>query len=187
MKKYLTLLAFLPLAAFISVDWQTFSVDDQVSVKLPIQPTEADLSKMLPPDKVKDTRVFVAKDPYGLYQIIKTSANLSVESAALEESRQSFNKGMINGLLRNQQGTLISVTPFATSVGEGIEVKFRGITKATGKQVIKLTRSLLVGNTSYSFNFVPVDQTDSTGSSGNEQRRRFFDSIAVKALPVSGK
>ena len=160
MKKYLTFLAFLPLASFTTIDWQIFPVDEQISVKLPIQPTEADLSKILPPEKLKDTKVLVCKDAYGTYQIIKFVTAMSTESAVLQESRQSFNEGMISSLLKNQQGTLISTTPFKTSAGDGIEIKFKGVTKATGKRVIKLTRSLLIGNVSYAFNFIPTDQAD---------------------------
>ena len=187
MKKYLTLLASLPLAAFAVADWQTFSVDEHISVKLPIQPTEIDLSKTLPPEKLKDTRVLVCKDTYGTYQVIKSDTGMSAESAASPESRQSFNEGMISSLLKNQQGTLISTTPFRTPAGDGIEIKFKGMTRATGKRIIKVTRNLLIGSVSYSFNFIPVDQADSTGISGNEQRQQFFNSIEVKTSPVSKK
>ena len=187
MKKHLVLLASLPLTAFVVADWQTFSVDEQISVRLPVQPTEVDLSKMLPPEKLKDTRVLASKDSYGTYQIIKSVTGMSAESAASQESRQSFNEGVISSLLKNQQGTLISTTPFKTSAGDGIEIKFKGVTKATGKRVIKVTRNLLIGSVSYSFNFIPTDQVDSTGTSGNGQRQQFFNSIAVKNLPVSKK
>lgn len=187
MKTYITLLAALPLVAFVAADWQRFSVDEQISVTLPVQPTEVDLSKTLPPEKLKDTKVLVCKDSYGTYQIIKSGTGIAIEGAGSEESRQSFNEGMISSLLKNQQGTLISTTPFKTSAGDGIEIKFKGVTRATGKRVIKVTRSLLIGSVSYSFNFIPADQADSTGTSGNEQRQQFFNSIEVKTSRISEK
>lgn len=172
-------LGCLFLAAFTLADWVPFPVDERVTVQLPAQPTEMDLSKMLSPEQLKSNHIYVVKDEYGIYQVIKSATGLSAEKTVLAATRQDYYNGVIEGLLNREQGTLIAQSTFPTAGGEGLEIKYKSLHKGTGKRVIKYTRSLLSGTTAYSFNFVPTNQQDTTGMSGNQQRRRFFESIVV--------
>ncbi|MBG8554945.1 hypothetical protein [Hymenobacter guriensis] len=176
---YHLLLVCIPLAAFTVTDWITFPIDDQVSVQLPSQPTHLDVNQLKnsSPEKV---RLFSAKDAAGTYFIVRLDASDSPSTLDTKSSRQDFYEGMISGMLKNQQGILLSRTTFTTAAGEGVEIKYKAIDKGTGKMTVKYSRSLLVAKTSYSFNFLSQDRQDTTGVAGNEQRRRFFDSIVAK-------
>jgi hypothetical protein len=176
---FLLLFCCLALAAFRVADWAAFQVDDRVTVQLPAQPTEMDLSKMLSPEQVKNNHIYQVKDDYGVYQVIKSATGLSAESIDQAATRTGYYNGVVEGLLAREQGTLLTRLAFPTGGGEGLEIKYKSLHKGTGKQTAKYLRSLLVGGTGYSFNFIPADQQDTTGSSGNAQRRRFFDSVIV--------
>ena len=152
-------------------------------MQLPAQPTEMDLSKLLPAAQLKDSKVYTVKDDQGIYQVIKSATAMNAESIASDATRQLYYDGVISGLLARENGTLLARATFASAGGEGLEIKYESIHKGTGKQAVKYMRSLLVGATGYSFNFIPGDKQDSTGTSGNEQRRKFFNSILVTSTP----
>ena len=108
---------------------------------------------------------------------------IEVDLSSLGQSkaaREELYNGIVAGLLRSQKGVLVATSPFATAGGPGLEIKYKGLQLGTNKMVVKYTRALLVGKINYSFNFIPKDKEDATGTSGNEQRRRFFDSVVVK-------
>jgi hypothetical protein len=172
-------LALLPLVAFSLSDWQVFSIDNHVTVQVPTQPEEMDLAKVGLADKKAMMSIFNARDAEAFYQIIKVT-DLGIESGPTEVTeRQKFYTGVVKGLLNQQGGALLERTAFKTAAGEGIEIKYKAFDKRLGKQAIRYCRSLLAGKTSYSFNFITLD-SDTTGTSGAEQRRRYFNSITVK-------
>jgi hypothetical protein len=176
-KHMLPILLSLPLAAFVLADWQSFAVDEHLTVQLPGPPTERDLAKLAP--QLKGVQVWSAQDGTGMYLITRFAQTMDKplqDTTAL----RSYYAGVISGQLRREEGHLLSRTFFATAGGSGVEYKYRGRHQGTGKQVIKYGRSLLLGAVGYSFAFVPADRVDSLGLAGNEQRRRFFDSIMVK-------
>lgn len=187
----LLLVGSFSLAAFTLADWVSFALDERVSVQLPAQPTELALSKTLSPEQsktvspeqVKNNHVYVTKDAYGAYQVVQSATSLSAEKTALAATRANFYQRILQGVLKHEHGTLIAQSTFPTAGGEGLEITYRYLRKGTGKPVITVARHLLVGTISYGFYFVPLDQQDSTGTSGHQQRRRFFESIAVKPLP----
>jgi hypothetical protein len=85
----------------------------------------------------------------------------------------------MNAVLHDEQGQPIIHSCFSTPAGAGLEFKYKGRHQATGKQVVKYIRSLVVDSVGYSLNFVTANQQDILGVAGSEQRRRFFNSIAV--------
>jgi hypothetical protein len=179
------LLGCLLLTAFTLADWIPFSVHERVTVQLPTQPTERDMSYMMSPEQRKHNHVYMARDAHGVYQVVQSATGLSAEKTGLAATRQDFYTRITNGLLRHEQGVLLAQSTFPTAGGEGLETKYKAVDQATGKRAIRYTRNLLIGTTAYSFSFTPLDQKDTTGTSGNEQRRRFFESIVV--TPASGK
>ena len=177
--KLLLPLLGLPLIAATLADWVTFNIDKQVSVQTPAQPEELDLAKLGLAVKLEGTKIYNAKDVIGFYQTIRVNDSGTESGPKEVGARKAFYEGVITGLLNQQNGVLLERSSFPTAGGEGIEIKYRSLDKRTGKQAIKYTRSLLVGKTSYSLNFLSLDG-DTTGTSGTEQRQRFFNSITVK-------
>lgn len=182
---YLFLIS-LPTVAFTLIDWVPFTIDN-VAVQLPMQAVEVDLSKQGAGSSYQNTRVFLAQDEYGTYQVIREDYRSNAKLGQGKAAREELYDGIIMGLLRSQKGTLVATSHFATAGGPGIEIKYKGLQLGTNRMVVKYTRALLVGKINYSFNFVPKDKQDATGSSGNEQRRLFFDSIVVKTNNLPNK
>lgn len=176
---YSLVLASFPAMAFTAVEWVPFAVDS-VEVQVPQQAVEVDLSKQTAGKSYSNTRVFLSQDEYGTYQVIREDYRSNAKLGQGKVAREELYDGIIVGLLRSQKGVLVATSHFATAGGPGIEIKYKGLQPGTNKMVVKYTRALLVGKINYSFNFVPKDKQDATGASGNEQRRRFFDSVVVK-------
>jgi hypothetical protein len=173
-------LLLLPLLAFTAADnWQPFAIDQHVAVQLPTPPAEADLAKLAPGQNLHHMRMWMARAPEGIYQVIRIPATATI-SQADTAGRRAFYAGTLASLMRNEKGQLLVLTHFATSAGAGIEYKYKSVHRATGKHVIKYGRSLLADSVAYALNFLPTDNQDSTGMAGNAQRRRFFNSITVK-------
>ena len=176
---YFLVLASFPALAFTVVDWVPFAIDN-LEVQVPQQAIEVDLSKQPAGKSYSNTRVFVSGDEYGTYQVIREDYRSNANLGQSKADRKRLYDGIIAGLLRSQKGVLTATSHFATAGGPGIEIKYKGVQLGTNKMVVKYTRALLVGKINYSFNFIPKDKEDATGTSGNEQRRRFFDSVVVK-------
>ncbi|WP_375435031.1 hypothetical protein [uncultured Hymenobacter sp.] len=183
---YIFLFACLPLVAFTCADWTTFSIDDQFAVQMPSQPKETDLGKAS--TKIPQTiKVFSAQDAAGTYMLMRLAATDPQANMQSESSRTAFYDGLINGLLRGQNGVLLSRTTFSTAGGEGVDVKYRGLDKGTGKMGIKYSRTLVLGAVAYSLSFYSQDRQDTTGISGSESRKKFFESIVAKPASVPKK
>ena len=176
---YLLVLSSFPALALAVVEWVPFAIDN-VTVQVPQQAIEVDLSKQPAGKGYSNTRVFVSGDEYGTYQVIREDYRSNASLGQSKAAREELYNGIVAGLLRSQKGVLVATSPFATAGGPGIEIKYKGLQLGTNKMVVKYTRALLVGKINYSFNFIPKDKEDATGTSGNEQRRRFFDSVVVK-------
>ncbi len=176
--KLIYLLA-LPLLAFTADAWQPFAVDRLVTVQLPSQPTELDMAKMAPGRNMLGTRAWVLQAPEGFYQVIRAAVGTNITRSDTT-GRRFFYKGIAYSLVHNRHGELLSSTPFPTAGGAGMEFKYRGVHQGTGKRVISYTRSLVLDSITYTLNFLSTDKADSLGLAGAEQRRRFFNSIAVK-------
>lgn len=175
---FIRYLLLLPVLAFVADTWQPFAIDQHVAVQLPAQPTEADLAKLAPGQNLHHMRMWMARAPEGVCQVMRIPGTATI-SQADTAGRRAFYAGTLTSLMRNEKGQLLSVTPFPTPAGAGIEFKYKGVHRGTGKRVIKYGRSLLIDSVTYALNFLPIDNQDSTGMAGNEQRRRFFNSITV--------
>ncbi|OON66919.1 hypothetical protein [Hymenobacter sp. CRA2] len=173
----------LPLLAFAipGASWATFDVDSRLSVELPAGVREVDVTKVNMP--LPNTRLFMAQDTVGLYQVIRIDMSEEQGTALQgEAARQRYYDGVVNGAVNGQQeAVLLARTSFPTAAGEGIELKMRARHKGTGKLVVKYSRSLLLNHTGYAFLFIPLDKSDTAGISGRAERERFFTSIKAKA------
>jgi hypothetical protein len=177
-------------------DWVTCQVDNQFSVQLPVQPTEMDMLKVFTSqgvklsaeqlEKVKGMRILTATDGVANYMITLTAlgAEVGIDTPG---NRASYYDGAINGILRNERGTLLQRSVFTINGAEGVQVSYRGVHKGTGKMVVKYNRMLAVDKSMYILAVYPVDRTDSTGVNLKEQRTRFFTSIAYKPSPKPSK
>lgn len=173
-------LLFLPLLVFTAADtWQPFAIDSHVTVQLPGQPTETDLAKLNTGKNLGHTQMWTLKAADGIYMVMRLPNKGSIGRADTA-GRQAYYAGVLTSVMRNEKAQTLSLTDFPTSVGEGIEYKYKAIHRGTGKRVIKYVRYLVVDSIGYSLAFTPADKLDSTGTAGNVQRRRFFDSITVK-------
>jgi hypothetical protein len=175
-------LLLLPLLTFAAANtWQPFAIDKQVAVRVPTQPTEANIAKLATAHHYSPTRVWTAKAPEGAYFIIRTAGKAS-ESIGRQNSsqRQALYTSVIRAALQSDKGELLTRTSFLTDGGAGCEVKYKGTHPLTQQRVIKYLRYLVVDSVGYSFQFLPANAYDSLGIAGAEQRRRFFNSITVK-------
>lgn len=188
--------SFQPATRSPLTAWITCPVDSQFSVQLPVQPTEMDMLKMFTSqgitpsadqvDKLKTMKLLTATDGIANYMITRTATGLE---ASLDEpgNRTSFYEGAVNGVLQNEHGTLLQRSAFTVGGAEGVEMRYKGVHKGTGKLVIKHNRMLAVGKVVYILAVYPVDRNDSTGTNLNEQRTKFFNSIAYKPSPQPSK
>ena len=173
-------LLLLPLLAFSAADtWQPFVIDRHVSVELPGQPTEADLTKLAPGRSMGHTRMWMLRTPEGAYQFMRLP-NKGIIEKSDSAGRRAFYAGVLVSLLRNEQGQLLASTPFPTAAGPGVEYKYKAVHRGTGKRVIKYTRCLVIDSVAYSLNYISFDKLDTLGLAGDGQRRHFFNSIIVK-------
>jgi hypothetical protein len=177
--KLLLFLGGLPLIAATLAEWIPFAVDERVSLQAPTQPTQLDLAKLAPGKDMQHTRVWMVRATEGMYQVLRLPNKSSI-SRTDTAGRRAFYAGVFTSVIRNESAQFLSVTPFPTAGGAGMEYKYKGLHKGTGKRVIKYGRVLLVDSISYMLNFIPTDRQDSLGLAGAEQRRRFFNSITVK-------
>ena len=175
-------LLLLPLLAFAPSDtWQSFSIDKQVAVQMPMRPSEANLDKLAAAHYYSPTRVWTAKAPEGVYFVIRTAGKVS-ESIGRQNTaqRQALYTTVIQAALQSDQGELVTRTSFPTAGGDGCEIKYRGSHPLTQRRIIKYLRYLVVDSIGYSFQFLPANPYDSLGLAGAAPRRRFFNSIVVK-------
>jgi hypothetical protein len=177
---YLLALLLAPLISFAFTDWLPFAVDKHVTVQLPRQPTEIDLAKLMPATSMQHGRLWALRAPEGIYMVMRLPTGSGIINKLDTASRRDYYAGIMNAVLHDEQGKAIARSYYATPAGAGLEFKYKGRHQVTGKQVVKYIRSLVVDSVGYSLNFIPTDQQDSLGIAGNEQRRHFFNSIAVK-------
>lgn len=170
-------------------DWVTYQLDNQFSVLLPVQPTEMDMAKVFTSqgitlsaeqlEKVKATRILTSTDGVANYMLNRSTLGTEINLDA-PGNRTTFYEGAINGLLRNERGTLLQRSAFTVNGIEGVQLSYRGMHKATGKMVVKYNRMLAIDKYVYMLAIYPVDRTDSTGVNLKEQREKFFNSISYK-------
>lgn len=138
-----------------------------------------DLAKLAPGKNLQHTHVWALRATEGIYQVLRLPNTHSIPRTDTA-GRRSFYAGVLASVIRNESAQLLSVTPFPSAGGAGIEYKYKGLHKGSRKRVIKYGRVLLLDSIGYTLNFVPTDQQDSLGIAGAEPRRRFYNSITVK-------
>ncbi|WP_210521732.1 hypothetical protein [Hymenobacter terricola] len=177
-------------------EWVRCEVDGQFSVQLPVAATEMDMLQVFASQGVtpspeqaqvlKSMKVFTATDGAANYMVTRMATGLA---ASLEEpgNRTRFYDGAVNGVLLKEHGTLLQRAAFTVNGTEGVEVRYRGVHKGTGKKVIKYNRWLAVGPVVYMLAVYPVDRNDSTGVGLQEPRTKFFNSMAYRPSPAPSK
>lgn len=174
MKKVYLFICLPLLLAFTLADWQSFTLDEHVSVQLPILPTEVDAAKLGLADKMPTgTRLLFARGTDGLYQLISAPAPTAVAPAELP----MYYDGVVKGLVTNQGHSLLRRTSFTTPAGAGVDIQFQTAATSASSAKVLYNRCVLVGNVSYILGYMPLG-TDTVGSAA--QCRRFFTSMTVK-------
>ena len=183
------LFPLLPLALLLSAavtDWVTTPLDARVSLQTPVALRELDLARILRSQGASEeviahnggTRSFLAQDALGSYTVLVRTIGGTDLSSAPPDARAAFFDYYLTGVMRSEQGTLLDRSPISVSGQEGVDYHYRGLNKGTGRVVIKLARALVVSNTVYTLNYTPANR-DSTGTTGTDERLRFFRSITV--------
>ncbi|MGI4874222.1 MAG: hypothetical protein ACRYFX_23925 [Janthinobacterium lividum] len=176
MKPFLLL---LPLLSFAADTWQPFAVDQRVAVQLPGQPQEMNLAELTGGRPIHHARMWHVQASDALYSIARSHLEETLTPRDTLGRRNYYSRAF-EAVLRSEQGQLLEYAFFPTSAGQGIEVKYKGLTKVTKQRLIRIMRCLVVDSVSYTFSFRSTDKTDSLGLAGAGQRRRFFDSITVE-------
>lgn len=176
---YVVTLLLVPFVSAAFAEWLPFPVDNHVSVQLPSHPTEIDLRKLMPAAAMQHARLWALRAPEGVYMVMRLRIGIGSITQRDTAGRRDYYAGVMQAVLHDEQGQPISRSYFSTPAGAGLELKYKGRHQATGKQVLKYIRSLVVDSVGYSLNFIPTDQQDSLGLAGNEQRRRFFNSLVA--------
>lgn len=182
LQRYLLLLCglSLPLVVWAFADWQSYSVDEHLSLHLPAPPQEVDLAKH--GIKVPGMRMFMTTDEVSIYQVTRIELPTDkTEFIRTPADLQVFYNSMQQTMLSDIKGQLLASSEFHTAAGDGVELKFRApFGGGTGKN-IGYYRAVLAKNTAYCFMFIPRSLADSTSSRAAELRQRFFSSITVGA------
>lgn len=180
-----------PVIAAVT-EWVTTPLDPRVSVQTPVALRELDLARILRSQGASEeviarnsgTRSFLAQDALGSYTVLVRrigGTDLTVSKPAV---RTAFYEQYLSAVMRSEHGVMLAQSPFSVSGQEGLDYRYRGLNKGTGRVVVKLARALVIDNTVYTLNYTPTDK-DSTGQTGALDRTRFFNSIAVQ--PPSGR
>ena len=151
--------------------WRARAVDKQVRVQVP-----GELQELAPGalglSPAAGQRVWRAEDAAGMYLVIR-------QTPGPITNRGRYYEGLVRGVLGRTHGELLARSTFPTRGGNGIEIVFKAHDPNSGKCFVQYSRSVLVEHCIYNFSFISRDENDSTGRSGAEKRRKFFDSIAV--------
>jgi hypothetical protein len=174
MKKYgMLLLPFLATGWSCSQQqpWLTRVVDERVVVQVPAELQELAPENLGMPPTARQI-MWGAEDAEGMYLVLR-------QTPGHINNRERYYEGLVKGVLRSAHGELLARSTFPTRGGNGIELMFKARDPNSGKSVVQYSRSVLVDSCTYSFSFVSRNEQDSTGASGMDSRRRFFESITV--------
>ena len=180
----------LALVAWNTDTWTKF-VDGRVSVLFPFPPLErtaqqVGLSPQRPGAVPNDRKTgFFVQDTHGAYVLVVNSTAAAHINPEDPVARRAYYDAVCRNTAKREGGTVLDRSFFSTPAGEGTEFSYTGLRVGSRRLVVKYVREVLVGPIGYSLTFLPLDRTDSTGQAGQEQRRRFFDSLTV--IPGSDK
>ena len=171
-------------------EWVTTPLDPRVSVQAPVTLRELDLARILRSQGASEeaiarnggTHTFLAQDAVGSYTVLVRRIGGTDLTAHGPAVRTAFYDQYLKAVLQSERGELLARAPFSVSGQEGVDYRYRGLNKGTGRVVLKLARALVVGNACYTLNYTPADQ-DSTGQTGALERTRFFGSLVVQSPP----
>ena len=78
-------------------------------------------------------------------------------------------------VMRSEHGTFLDRSLFSVSGQEGVDYRYRGVNKGTGRVVIKFARAQVVSNTVYLLDYTPADR-DSTEATETDEHGSFVSS-----------
>jgi len=169
-------------ATFRIAEWGSYVVDEQLTVQLPVAPqllTPA-VQRIAGPQPIHYPHLWVAQDAAGTYQVASRPVPDPEADYTTTAARRVYYDEVIDELLEQQGAILLSQTKFSTAGGDGLEVKYTAPRPGSSRQAVQYLRTLVVAKTGYLLSFASTDAQDSTGTSGSEQRQRFFRAIVVK-------
>lgn len=163
--------------------WQPFAVDGQLTVQLPAAAKELDAGLLQNTTQFPaHTRAWMARAPEGLYVVMRIPVSNAHRIAQQDTAqRRAFYQDVVRGALAEEEHAhLLKHSYFQTAGGSGVEIMYTAWDAVSGQRRVRYMRSLSLDSIGYNLIFRPTDKLDSTGTAGNAQRRRFFDSITVK-------
>jgi hypothetical protein len=161
------LIAFcVGLLSFRLLAWVPISLDNRVSVLLPLQPQEA---AMPAPSKM----LFV-KDTAGTYIVMTAPLGKDFQG----DERKTYYDSVITGMMEGSKGKLEGRSSFKVGSYDGIDFAVSVAKSDSHPAMLVFVRSLIVDKKSYVLQFIPADG----GKSGGAQRKPFFESITLKPV-----
>jgi hypothetical protein len=154
------LLAFRPFA------WVPVSLDNRVSVQLPVQPQETALPA--------PTRMLTAKDTVGTYIILTSPLGADFQGTR----RKEYYDSVVESFLSSGNGKLIGRSTFHLGDYEGVDFTANVVGPDNQQSILLFVRCLLVDKKAYVLQLIPTDG----GKSGEAQRKPFFESLTLKPV-----
>lgn len=186
-------LLFLPLISCGPSPWPTYAIDNRVTVQTPGRLVASDttaLKKFAPKGTFRKGALatvasLTTKDEYGSYRVIRADGANPASKLNWQAGPQGYYEECIEKLIKSYKAKLLARSPFSTSAGKGIEIKFTVPYKfrppASGEvEAVGYYRILLIGKVAYMLQFNPPYRQKSQDTTGTAHRQRFFNSITVK-------
>ncbi|RPD44995.1 hypothetical protein DNI29_20080 [Hymenobacter sediminis] len=174
---YLLLLC-VAASSFRIADWNSFAVDERLSVRLPAQPQQQEM-----PSPVK---MFTTNDVNGKYVIVRTELGPAPSGKEQDwSSPDRYYDAILDGFGERSGAVVLNRSTFTLGGFNGIEFDSKAITPTyTGRPAYICVRCLLVNDVVYMLQFIP---TDATGKTSKIQRAPFFNSLVLKPGSAPGK
>lgn len=143
-----------PVIASTVAEWVTTALNPRVSVQTPVAMRELDLARILRSKCSSEeaiarnggTRTFLAQDALGSYTMLVRRIGGTDLTAHGPEVRTGFYEQYLKAVMQSERGELLARVPFSVLGQEGVDYRYRGLNKGTGRVVLKLARVLVVDN-----------------------------------------
>ncbi|MFD1874259.1 hypothetical protein [Hymenobacter bucti] len=154
------LLAFRPFA------WVPVSLDNRVSVQLPVQPQETALPA--------PARMLTAKDAVGTYTIFTSPLGADFQGAR----RKEYYDSIVESFLSSGNGKLVGRSTFQLGGYDGVDFTAKVMGPDNQQSILLFARCLIVDKRAYVLQLIPTD----SGKSDEAQRKPFFESLTLKPV-----
>jgi len=161
----------LPLMAFTSFEWVTFSLDERVSVDFPVKPEQKEVSGNI-------TWVAEENSNSRCMAMVLDFKNFGVDSAQLaaEFSNPKFAEDFKEGVLGQLSGASTISEKITTTLGyKTLEYVFDMGKKDTSSLNMMYNKNIFVGSKMYTMSFF-----EKNGKPQDETRNKFFKSFKLK-------